>query len=124
MSPKNNRIGLSIFEDRINLVEIIKEDQDYCVKNVDEEFFEEIISEKTKEAKYIHILQNAFNEILLRKSLTSQLLSVGLSPSNFKIFQIPTDKNLTKNDLKEYIKWEITKLFPTFGEDYFTFQKR
>ena len=123
MSQLNNRIGLSILEDRIQLVETVKSENDYYLENVDEEFFDEIISTDSKEAKYIHILQNAFNEILLRKTLNGNLLSVTLPPTYFNVFEIPTDKNLTKTDLNEYINWEITKLFPTKNVDYFSIQK-
>jgi Tfp pilus assembly PilM family ATPase len=48
---------------------------------------------------------------------------VAIPNSYFKIFELPTDKNLTKNDLDEYIKWEISKLFPAKGKDYFSFNK-
>jgi Tfp pilus assembly PilM family ATPase len=123
MSLINNRIGLSISEDRIQLVETVRSGDVQCAANVDEEFFDEAISVDTKEAKYIHLLQNAYNEILLRTSISGTILCVTLPPLNFKVFEIPADKNLTKNDLKEYIKWEISRLFPTKSKDYFIFQK-
>jgi len=123
MSAFINQVGLNINEDIVQLVELINKDDICCLENVDEEFFEESILVDSKEAKYIHILQNAFNEIVLRKPLNSQKISVALPPSYFKVFEVPIDKNLTKNDLNEYIKWEFTKLFPFEKSDEHTFQK-
>ncbi len=123
MSIFTNQIGLSINHNKIQLVEIVNKDNTFYLENVDEEYFEEAINESTKEAKFIHILQNAFNEIVLRKPLTSSKISITLPPSFFKIFEIPVDKNLTKNDLNDYIQWELTKLFPNVKSDSFSFQK-
>lgn len=118
-----NKVGLSITEDKIQLVEIVKKENIYYLESVDEEYFEESIYYGSKETKFIHILQNAFNEIALRKPLSSNKISITLPPSYFKIFEIPADNNLTKNDLNEYIKWEISKLFPNEKSDHFTYQK-
>jgi len=115
--------GINITENQIQLVEIVKKENNIFLENIDEEFFEESINDETKEPKFIHILQNAFNEIILRKPLLSNHISVAIPNSYFKIFELPTDKNLTKKDLVMYIKWELTKLFPTKSKDYFTFNK-
>lgn len=123
MSILTSQFGLNITENQIQLVEIDRKDNTIILENVDEEFFEESVNLDTKELKFIHILQNAFNEIILRKPLLTNNISVTLPNSFFKIFELPTDKNLTKNDLDEYIKWEISKLFPARGKDYFSFNK-
>lgn len=118
-----NQLGISLTEDKIQLVEIVNKDNSVYLENVDEEYFEESINENTKEAKFIHILQNAFNEIVLRKPVSSSKISVALPPQYFKIFQLPIDKNLTKNDVNEYIKWELTKLFPYDNNSSYSYQK-
>lgn len=123
MSILTNKTGLSITEDKIQLVEISKKENIYYLENVDEEYFEESLFNETKEAKFIHILQNAFNELILRNPLRSNNISITIPPSFFKTFEIPADKNLTKNDLNDYIKWELSKLFPNDGADHYTFQK-
>ncbi len=123
MSILISQFGLNITENQIQLVEIAKKENTIILENVDEEFFEESVNDETKEPKFIHILQNAFNEIILRKPLSTNHISVSIPNSYFKIFELPTDKNLTKNDLDEYIKWEISKLFPAKGKDYFSFNK-
>ncbi len=118
-----NQLGISLTEDKIQLVEIVNKDNSVYLENVDEEYFEESINENTKEAKFIHILQNAYNEIVLRKPVSSSKISVALPPQYFKIFQLPIDKNLTKNDVNEYIKWEISKLFPSANNSLYSYQK-
>jgi hypothetical protein len=123
MSISTNQVGLSITKDKVQLVEVNSRDGKLYLENVDEEFFEESIDDKTKEAKFIHILQNAFNEIVLRKPLSSSKINISLPPSYFKTIELPVDKNLTKNDLNDYIKWELTKLFPNYSSDFFTFDK-
>ncbi|MCW8849426.1 MAG: hypothetical protein OQJ81_05545, partial [Melioribacteraceae bacterium] len=122
MSILTNQLGLSLSESKIQLVEIVNKENSVYLENVDEEYFEEPIDSDTKEAKFIHILQNAFNEIILRKPVSSSKISVGLPPHYFKAFELPIDKNLTKNDVNEYIKWEISKLFPSY-KSTFSFQK-
>lgn len=123
MSVLTNKVGVSITENSIQLVEIFSKDNKLFLENVDEEYFEESLYEDTKEAKFIHILQNAFNEIVLRNPLKSSNISIALPPSYFKTFEIPADKNLTKNDLNDYISWEITKLYPNENTDSLVTQK-
>lgn len=122
MSILTNQLGIGLSENKIQLVEIVNKENSVYLENVDEEYFEEPININTKEAKFIHILQNAFNEIILRKPVSSSKISFGLPPHYFKIFELPVDKNLTKNDVNDYIKWEISKLFPSYNTT-FSFQK-
>lgn len=122
MSILTNQLGLSLTENKIQLVEIVNKENSVYLENVDEEYFEEPIDIYTKESKFIHILQNAFNEIILRKSFSTSKISIGLPPHYFKTFELPIDKNLTKNDVNDYIKWEISKLFPSYNTT-FSFQK-
>lgn len=123
MTFLTNQVGVNLTEDKIQLVEIVKKENKLFLENADEEFFEESIFENTKEAKYIHILQNAFNEIVLRNPLISTKISFTLPTNYFYVFEIPVDKNLTKSDLNDYIKWELSKLFPEEKSNNFTFQK-
>ena len=61
MAIYSNQIGLNITEERLQLIEIVFENNEYLIENVDEEYFEELISENTKDGKFIFVLQNAFN---------------------------------------------------------------
>ncbi len=123
MSILTNQIGINIAQNAIQLVEINQKDNKIYLENVDEEFFEESIDSDVKETKFIHVLQNAFNEIILRKPLLSSKILISLPLSFFNFFEIPIDKNLTKNDLDEYIDWEFKKLFPLENPADFHFQK-
>lgn len=123
MSALTNQVGINISNTSIQLVEISKKQNEVFLMNVDEEFFEENLDPNFKETKFIHILQNSFNEILLRKPLNTKKVSVSL-PLNFsKIFELPIDKNLTKNDIAEYCNWEFSKLFPTENIKDFRLEK-
>ena len=122
MSILTNQLGLTLTESKIQLVEIVNKENEVYLENVDEEYFEEPINTNTKEAKFIHILQNAFNELILRKPVSSSKISIGLPPYYFKTFELPIDKNLTKNDVNDYVMWEISKLFPAY-KNTFSFQK-
>lgn len=123
MKDFTNRAGLCIDEDKVQLVEVYLKDKRLYLENVDEEFFEDSLSTDMKEAKFIYILQNALNEILLRQPLQSKYISISLPPSFFNVVELPADKNLTKNDLNEYIKWELSKLYPYEKNNEFAFQK-
>lgn len=123
MSDLTNQVGINISNTSIQLVEISKKQNIVYLENVDEEFFEENLDPNFKEPKFIHILQNSFNEIVLRKPLNTKKVSVTLPLNFFKIFELPIDKNLTKNDLSEYCNWEFTKLFPTENIKDFSLEK-
>jgi Tfp pilus assembly PilM family ATPase len=120
MSILTNQVGINIAQNAIQLVEINQKENEIYLENVDEEFFEESIDLSTKETKFIHILQNAFNEIILRKPLLSSNVLISLPLNFFNFFEVPVDKNLSKNDLNDYLKWEFSKLFPTeIYSDYY-----
>lgn len=123
MSFLTNHVGLNIDEDKLQLVEIVKKENQFILENVDEEFFDEPLLKSFKESKFIHILQNAFNEIDLRNPISSSQISISLPLNYFRYFEIPVDKNLTKKDLNEYINWEFSKLVPSEEKDNFSIQK-
>ncbi|MBK7104381.1 MAG: pilus assembly protein PilM [Ignavibacteriae bacterium] len=123
MTDLTNQVGINISNTSIQLVEISNKKNKVYLENVDEEFFEENLEPNLKEPKFIHILQNAFNEILLRKPLVTSKVLISLPLNFFKIFEIPVDKNLTKNDLTEYCNWEFSKLFPTENIKDYSLQK-
>ncbi len=123
MTDLTNQVGINISNTSIQLVEISNKQSKVYLENVDEEFFEESLDLNLKEPKFIHILQNAYNEIILRKPLLTSKVLISLPLNFFKIYEIPVDKNLTKNDLIEYLSWEFSKLFPTENIKDYSFQK-
>lgn len=119
MSAIANQLGLNITEEKLQIVELSYTDDGCYLENIDEEYFEELISAETKEAKFIYILQNAYNEIILRNSINANKVSVSLPLSFFNTFEIPTEQNLTDSDFKEYLDWEFSKLYPgLYKENY------
>ena len=42
MAIYSNQIGLNITEERLQLIEIVFENNEYLIENVDEEYFEEL----------------------------------------------------------------------------------
>ncbi|PID61403.1 MAG: hypothetical protein CR986_02905 [Ignavibacteriae bacterium] len=122
MTVLTNNLGLNLTTEKIQLVEIVQKEKDLFLENVDQEFFEETLNDFSKESKFIHILQNAYNEIILRKSISSDKVALSVPHNIFKIFELPIDNNLTKNDIKDYIAWEISKLLPAEPENSLSYQ--
>ncbi|MCB0746355.1 MAG: pilus assembly protein PilM [Ignavibacteriae bacterium] len=118
-----NQVGINIAKHAMQLVEISQKENKIYLENVDEEFFDEALEANLKETKFIHILQNAYNEIVLRNPLKTTNVLLSLPLSFFKTFEVPVDKNLTKNDLNDYTLWEFSKLFPAENKSEFYFQK-
>jgi Tfp pilus assembly PilM family ATPase len=122
MSAITNQLGLNITEEKLQLVELNYTENSCYLENIDEEYFEELITADTKEAKFIYILQNAFNEIILRNPINSIKVSVSLPLSFFNTFEIPAEQNLTSTDFDEYLEWEFSKLYPGLFKESFTIQ--
>lgn len=122
MSAITNQLGLNITEEKLQIVELNYTDDGCYLENIDEEYFEELISAETKEAKFIYILQNAFNEIILRNPINANKVSVSLPLSFFNTFEIPTEQNLTGSDFDEYLEWEFSKLYPGLYKENFVIQ--
>jgi len=85
MTDLTNQVGINISNTSIQLVEISNKQSKVYLENVDEEFFEESLDLNLKEPKFIHILQNAYNEIILRKPLLTSKVLISLPINFFKI---------------------------------------
>jgi len=112
MYLKEGHAGINLTPEKIQLVEIISQDNKFIVANVDEEFFSESVHLDEKETKLSSILQAAFNELVLRNPLASANISFTLPPDYFKIIELPYEKSLIKKDLEEHVRWEFKQLFP------------
>lgn len=110
--------GFNITEDKLQIVELNYSNK-FLLENVDEEFFSENWNVNFSGQKFINILQNSFDQLILRKPLKTDLVSFSLPHQVFKIFEIPYDKTLVSNDLLEHYKWEISELFPDYSPDDF-----
>ncbi|PJA97368.1 MAG: hypothetical protein CO129_01660 [Ignavibacteriales bacterium CG_4_9_14_3_um_filter_34_10] len=119
MSVFQGHVGLNLSSAKLDLVEVNYKDKNYFLENVDEEYFSEFISFSEKETKIITILQQALDNILIRKSFNSSNVSFSLPSNLFKVFEVPFDNTLHKNDLANHLSWEFSVLFPSLKrEDY------
>lgn len=126
MSFFKNHAGINITGAKLQLVEVDYKESDspagnagFYLENVDEEFFTEFLELSFPETKIINILQNAYNEIILRKPLQTNFISFSLPDNFFKIFQLPVDAKITDSDLREHLKWEVSVLYPDCDKDNF-----
>lgn len=112
MSLNLNHAGLYVSNTKLQLVEVNYRDDKFILENVDEEYFDDFFKPSDKETKIITILQNAYNELVIRKPLKSNLVSFSLPSTFFKVLDIPYDDTLIKNDFEEHLHWEVSVLYP------------
>jgi Tfp pilus assembly PilM family ATPase len=117
MSVFHGHVGVNLSSSKLELVEVGYKDKIYFLENVDEEYFSEFINFKEKETKIITVLQEALNNILIRKNFNTSNISFSLPSNLFKIFEIPYDSNLHKNDLSNHLLWEFSVLYPSLNKD-------
>ena len=117
MPLQHNHAGFNISGNKLQLVEIVHNEGGLYFENVDEEWLESPISIETSESQLISILQNSFNQIILRKSLKTRNVSFALPFSFFNVLKLPFDETLTKKDLIDQFKWELSILYPPSSPD-------
>lgn len=119
MSVFQGHVGINLSSAKLELVEINYTDKRCYLENVDEEYFSEFINFDDKETRIISILQQAFDNILIRKRFSSYNVSFSLPSEIFRIFEIPYEGDLHNDDLASHIEWEFSILYPTLkSEDY------
>lgn len=107
-----NHAGINITSSKIQVVEVDYKDDCFYLENADEEYFSEFINFGSKETKIISVLQNSFNEILLRKPLNCSSVSFTFPHDFFRIVELPFEETLVREDLIENFKWELSVLYP------------
>ncbi|MEI7812482.1 MAG: hypothetical protein WCJ01_08660 [Ignavibacteria bacterium] len=112
MSAFQNHAGINLTSSKMQIVEVNYSGEEFTLENVDEEYFNEYLDFNAKEPKIIASMQEAFNELLARKSLKSKSVSFTLSHEHFKSVMLPYDNSLIRNDLMEQFKWEFSMLYP------------
>ena len=113
MNSLENRAGFNISSSKLQVVEINFESGQFELENVDEAYFNEPLNlENDKETKIASVLQGAFDELLVRKPLKSNLCSFTLPLELFHIMQVPFDNTLLNQDLLEEFRWEYSVVFP------------
>lgn len=120
MSLNHHHAGLNISGNKLQLVEVVHKNDGLYLENVDEEWLSQNI--KANDPEFISILQNAFNQIILRKSLICRDISITLPFDFFNIAKIPYEPTLIKEDLLSHFKWELSVLFPPASPSDFLVQ--
>jgi len=123
MTQLPNRLGLNLSENKLQLVELLFDGEEYRVQIIDEAYFEEpLLLESDKETKILLTLQSAYNEIVLKKYIDTTEASFSLPLSCFTFFQVPYDNTLLPNDLENQFRWEFSLLYPYKKEEDYQFQ--
>jgi Tfp pilus assembly PilM family ATPase len=123
MAIFESRIGLDITREKLQMVELTFEGEEYKLHNLDQTYFDEPLDLKTEKETKIHsILQSAFDEILLRNKITTNKTAVTLPVDLFFINQLPYDNTLLQHDLIEEFRWEYSVLYPHMNIDELVFQ--
>jgi Tfp pilus assembly PilM family ATPase len=113
MTGIENHAGLTVSGSKLQVVEINYKDEQFILENVDEAYFNEPVNlEKDKETKISALMQGAFNELLIKKPLSSQNVSFTLPFELFYTMQVPYDNTLLHQDLVEEFRWELSVLYP------------
>lgn len=113
MTGFENHAGFTISGTKLQVVEIIYREGKFVLETVDEAYFSEPLNlGKDKETKISALLQGAFNELLIKKPLKSNVASFTLPFELFNIMQVPYDNTLLHQDLIEEFKWELSVLYP------------
>lgn len=113
MSNFENHIGFNISSTKLQVVEVNNLTDQFRLVNVDEAYFNDPIDfENDKETKIISLLQGAFNELLIKKNISSNSASFTLPFELFHTMQIPYDTSLLYQDLVDEFKWELSVVYP------------
>ncbi len=116
-----NQAGLSLFNDKIQFVELAFRNNKYYLENIDEEYFEDNI-DFTDEENFIYILQNSFDKLTVRNTINTNYISISLPPELFLTASVPIDTQLSSGDMVKHNEWELNLLFPNIDHKNFTFR--
>lgn len=117
-----NHTGINFSENKLQLVELSYKNNLFYLENVDQAIFKENVALGIQEAKFVGVIHEAFNKIISKKPLNSKFVSFTLPNNYFNIFEIPYDQSLTKKDLVQHFKWELSILYPDCDKDCFLIQ--
>jgi Tfp pilus assembly PilM family ATPase len=105
--------GLNLSNLKLQVVEIGKSSNQFYLENVDEAYFIEPLDiQNDKETKILSIMQGAFNELILKKSITSSLVSFTLPVELFYSLQVPYEPRLLYSDQIEDYRKQFEIAYP------------
>lgn len=118
----HNHVGINLTETKLQLVEISYKESLFCLENIDQLVLKDFLSPEMQDSDLIRILQESINRITQKKLITSNFISFTLPNNFFKIFEIPYDETLTRKDLIDHIRWELSVSFPMYDSRNFLIQ--
>lgn len=105
--------GLNLSNLKLQLVEIATKANYFSLENVDEAYFNDSLDlTNDKETKIMSVLQSAYNELLLKESINSSLVSFTLPANLFYVLQIPYEPRLLYSDQVEEFRKQISIAYP------------
>ncbi|MBX2976023.1 MAG: hypothetical protein KF721_07800 [Ignavibacteriaceae bacterium] len=115
--------GFNLTSNKLQLVEVSLENDEFLVDSIDEVYLNEFLNLSVdKETKIVSILQAAYDEITLKKPLKSRAVSFSLPLDTFLTHQLPLEASLLHQDILEQFKWDYSLLYPTLKFDNYVFQ--
>lgn len=105
--------GIKFSNLKMQIAELSLNNNNFFVTNIDEVYFnEELDFQKDKETKLNFILSSAFEELVLKKSITSNAVSFSLPQELFITSRFKFEPSLLDSDLKEDFKLQLAILYP------------
>lgn len=120
MPALDDRIGISVSSQKIQVVEVGFQDGGRLLNHIDEAILPSPLNfTSDKEAVLLSGLQSAFNILSERTNLKNRQVSIALPPEFFYSFTVPADQTIVRQDLIDNFRWEFAVLFPFLtAEDY------
>jgi len=120
MDDFRSHAGINISHSKLQILEVIKEKENFRIININESYFNEPIDFISENHTIIASeLQTAFDEIRIRQSLKSSHISFSLPQEIFYTVLLPYENALSHNDLIEEFRWELSLLYPFVSSDEF-----
>lgn len=113
MIPYDSHVGFTFSNVKLQAAEITNRQNQFFITNLDEIYFnDEIDFTKDKETKIASLFQEAFEEFLIKNSITSNAVSFSLPQELFITAQLPFEQTLLHSDLIEEFRWQLSLLHP------------
>ena len=110
--------GISLTSSTLKFAEVEKANNVLQLINAGQTFVSPPINFNTQDENVIQEqFQNAFEELKVKKTIVNKVVSFTLPTELFITIQLPYDKNLNQQEVKEEISWEISQLYPYISID-------
>jgi|GEM_PF-2891873 len=115
----SNQAGINLTVSKLQLIEMSWDEENIILENADEEFLSGYIDKNTPEKELVSLIQEAYNQIIIRHPVNAKSVSFTLPTQLFEITELPIDDLLTKEDLSSHLNWEYSVMFPHKNADDF-----